>query len=197
MSSAENAEVENALSAFSNFFQMLKGNEWLSRISKEEMKNCLRAAKCVEQVLETLESTDSLGNFIDLLPDVYGLTVEQMRSVSDVVLEMVLSASGVALPSARVCVYEYLRLCGSDRFEHVLATVIFQSEIYRVLLDYLASSDNAAEHSGSMLQSQVLSHMWKVESDSSKLNELLRSWLASDESGQNMTVAILVCIITY
>lgn len=191
MSSPENADIQTALSALTNFIQMLKCNEWLSRISKEEMKSCLHSAKCIEKLLETLDNSESLENFISLLPNAHDLKMEQLRNACDVVLEMVLSAPGVALPCVRVCIDEYFQLCGSDRFECVLSTVLFQSEIYRVLLDYLASSDDDIEHSGYILQSQILPRLWKTESDANKLRDLLCSWLESDESGRNMTVAML------
>lgn len=187
-------ESQSVLSAFNAFFHKLQNNEWLSRSSKEDIKNCLHSAQKVETVLQTLDATNCLTNFTSLVPNLLssGFDINQLKNVSDIVLTMVLTAPGVSLVCARTCFDEYFKLYGSERFEQVLSSVIFCSEIYRVLLDYLASSEGGVGKVEINLQSNIFSQIWKSETDVEKMQCMFYEWLKADTTGQNVAVALMI-----
>ncbi|KAK3930256.1 Myoglobin [Frankliniella fusca] len=186
-------ECQQVLSAVTSFFQKLHENEWLSQSSKEEIKSCLHSARNIEKILDGLQSNGSLEDFLDLLPDLYGHNLDQISKPCDIILCMILTASGTPLPCVRVCIDEYLKLCGSERFEVVLASVIFSSEILRVLLDTIASSsDHSLESYKISFQSQVFRKLWKSETNSTILKDKFFKWLKSDLCGNNIAVAMQV-----
>lgn len=178
--------------AFNCFIEKLKDAEWLSRSSKEEMKNCIHSAKAIETMLDTLESNGALNSFMALVPELYGLELEQLRKASDVVLSMVLTANGISVSCVRTCIEEYLKLCGSDRFEHVVSSVLICSEIYRVILDYIASFEGDLKQTSIELQSHVFRSMWRYEPDLEKLEQSSYNWLNCDTSSPNIAVAMQV-----
>lgn len=181
-------------SAFNCFLRKLREDEWLSQSSNADFKNCLHSAKTVERVLETLADNGSLNSFTALVPDLFGLDLCQLQKACDIVLSMILTAQGVSLLCVKTCINEYLQLCGSDRFKHVLSSTIFCSEIYRVLLDYLASFEGDLEQRGIELQSHIFIHLWRAESDTEMLKETFYKWLVSDSSGHKIAAALQVRI---
>ncbi|XP_034243214.1 uncharacterized protein LOC117646415 [Thrips palmi] len=180
--------------AFNCFVEKLKDTDWISHSSKEEIRNCLQSAKAIEKMLDTLETNGALDNFMALVPELHGLEWEQLRKASDIVLSMVLTAPGVSAPCVRTCIDEYIELCGSDRFENAVSSVLICSEIYRVLLDYIASFEGHLKQTAIELQSYVFMCLWRNESDLGKLEQTFYNWLKQDTSGQNIAVAMQVII---
>lgn len=194
MLNASNIENHPVYSAFNSFIQKLKDVQWVSLSSREEIKSCLLSAKAFEKMLDTLETNGALNSFMALVPDLYGLELDQLRKASDIVLSMVLTAPGVSLACVRTCIDEYFQLCGSERFEHVLSSVLICSEIYRVLLDYIAGFEGHLKQTAIELQSHIFISMWRNESDLKKLDQTVYSWLKNDLSGKNIAVAMQVII---
>lgn len=191
-SATSNTECQEVMSAFISFLQNLNENEWLSQSSKEEIKSCLHSARNIEKILDGLKTNGSLEAFVNLLPNLYGYNVDQICNACDITLRMVLTASGVPLPCVRTCIDEYLKLCGSERFENVLASVIFSSEIYRVLLDFIATTDNDFESHQINLQSHLFRNLWKTETHTQNLTDKFYKWLKTDLSGKNIAVSLQV-----
>lgn len=187
-----NLENQPVFAAFNIFLQKLKNEEWLSRGSKEEIKCCLNSAKTVEKMLVSLEQSGSLDTFLSLCPNLYGFEKSNLVSICDTVLDMVLSAPGMSLACVRTCVDEYFVECGSERFEKVLSSLLFTSDVYRVLLDYIIISDGNLNETGIRLQSQLISRLWKHESDTQKLIDCFHDWIKLDVSGKNIAIALMV-----
>lgn len=188
---AANSQLRQVLSILNTFLRKLH-DEGLTFNSKEDLKNCLQAAKNVERIMVSLESKDSLEIFLSQVPNLFSFDRDQLQKMCDIVLSKVLTALGVSTSCVRTCIEEYIKLCGLERLESVLSSVIFCSEIYRVLLDYMASSESGMDEIAIRYQSQLISCMWQHETDSLNFENWLYDWLKSDMSGKSIAVALMV-----